>query len=81
MSKYSGKTSMGGSKKVFETTHWSEIFDAKTTDDVRRNTIIEILLRRYWKPAYCYIRRKGYDNEHAKDLTQGFFYEIVLFIF
>ena len=27
---------------------------------------------------YCYLRRKGYDNEQAKDLTQGFFHEVVL---
>jgi hypothetical protein len=35
-------------------------------------------LGRYWKPVYCYLRRKGYPNEDAKDLTQGFFHEIVL---
>jgi hypothetical protein len=78
MSKYSYKTSIGGSKEGFQTTHWSEIFDAKTTDEIRRNAIIDALLRRYWKPVYCYIRRKGYDNEPAKDLTQGFFHEVVL---
>ena len=27
---------------------------------------------------YCYLRRKNYDNERAKDLTQGFFHEVVL---
>lgn len=78
MSKYSAKTSIGGSKENFQTTHWSEIFDAKTTDDVRRSTIIDVLLRKYWKPVYCCIRRKGYDNEEAKDLTQAFFHEVVL---
>jgi RNA polymerase sigma-70 factor (ECF subfamily) len=36
------------------------------------------MLDRYWKPIYCYLRRKGYDNESAKDLTQGFLHEIVL---
>jgi RNA polymerase sigma-70 factor (ECF subfamily) len=35
-------------------------------------------LERYWKPVYCYLRRKGYSNEEAKDLTQAFFHEIVL---
>ena len=78
MSKYSDKTSIGGSKEDFQTTHWSEIFDAKTADDIRRNTIIDALLHKYWKPVYCYLRRKGYDNEEAKDLTQAFFLEIVL---
>ena len=36
------------------------------------------MLNKYWKPVYCYLRRKGYDNEQAKDLTQGFFHEVVL---
>ena len=27
---------------------------------------------------YCYLRRKGCGNEEAKDLTQGFFHEVVL---
>ena len=40
--------------------------------------MIGLLLNKYWKPVYCYLRRKGYDNEQAKDLTQGFFHEVVL---
>ncbi|MGB2819438.1 MAG: hypothetical protein WBF17_00550 [Phycisphaerae bacterium] len=32
----------------------------------------------YWKPVYCYLRHKGYDNETAKDLTQSFFDDVVL---
>jgi RNA polymerase sigma-70 factor (ECF subfamily) len=28
--------------------------------------------------VYFYLRRKGHDNEEAKDLTQGFLHEIVL---
>lgn len=36
------------------------------------------ILGHYWKPVYCYIRRKGYDNEQAKEFTQGFFCDIVL---
>jgi RNA polymerase sigma-70 factor (ECF subfamily) len=78
MSKYSEKTSIGGPEEAFQTTHWSEIFDANTTNDIRRNVVIDSLLHRYWKPVYCYLRRKRYDNEQAKDLTQGFFHEIVI---
>lgn len=78
MSKRLEKTSIGGTQEGFQTTHWSEIFNAKTTDDVRRKAIIDTLLSRYWKPVYCHIRRKRYDNEQAKDLTQGFFQEVVL---
>jgi len=68
---------MGGERGTFLTTHWSLIEDAKKYQDKDR-ALIGLLLERYWKPVYCYLRRKGYDNEQAKDLTQGFFHEVVL---
>jgi DNA-directed RNA polymerase specialized sigma24 family protein len=71
------KTTMGGTKSAFQTTLWSDIHSAETQDSDQRR-IINNLVKRYWKPVYCYLRRKGYDNECAKDLTQGFFHEIVL---
>lgn len=36
------------------------------------------LIKAYWKPVYCYLRGKGQTNEAAKDLTQGFFQDVVL---
>ncbi len=47
-------------------------------DTGQRQAALNGLIRQYWKPVYCYLRRKGCDNEQAKDLTQGFFHEIVL---
>jgi len=72
------RTSMGGPQDRFETTDWTGIFRAQTLDEDRRRAATEAVCRQYWKPVYCYLRRKGYDNEEAKDLTQGFFAEIVL---
>lgn len=72
------KTSMGGAGSRFRTTPWSAIRRARTSNEARRNIIIGNLIEAYWKPVYCYLRRKGCNNEEAKDLTQGFFYEIVL---
>jgi RNA polymerase sigma-70 factor (ECF subfamily) len=74
----SNRTSIGGAKSKFLTTHWSEIRNVKTHNEVQRRTIINALIEKYWKPVYCYLKQKGYDNETAKDLTQGFFHEIVL---
>ncbi len=71
------QTNIGGTRERFLTTHWSLIEDVKK-DEEKDNALIGLLLERYWKPVYCYLRRKGYDNEHAKDLTQGFFHEVVL---
>jgi len=71
-------TSMGGSTEDFLTTHWSVIDEIAVDDDTRNQALINELLKKYWKPVYCFLRHKGYDNEQAKDLTQGFFQEVVL---
>jgi len=71
------QTDMGGMRETFLTTHWSLIDNVKQQEDKDR-ALIGLLLNRYWEPVYCCLRRKGYDNEQAKDMTQGFFHEVVL---
>lgn len=71
-------TDIGGTGGAFLTTHWSLIEGAGSSDQEKSQALIGLLLERYWKPVYCYLRRKGYANEEAKDLTQGFFHEVVL---
>ena len=71
------RTDMGGAGESFLTTHWSLIEQVQRHEDQDR-ALIGLLLQRYWKPVYCYLRRRGYDNERAKDLTQAFFHEVVL---
>lgn len=70
-------TDMGETGGAFLTTHWLLIENVQKQPD-QDSALIGLLLERYWKPVYCYLRRKGYGNEQAKDLTQGFFHEIVL---
>ena len=72
------KTSIGGPNERFETTDWTHILDAQAAGGVAQRTALGGLIAQYWKPVYCYLRRKGHDNESAKDLTQGFFEEVVL---
>jgi RNA polymerase sigma-70 factor (ECF subfamily) len=74
---YRDQTQIGGTTEAFLTTQWSLIENIRSTED-RDRALIGLLLEKYWKPVYCCLRRKGYDNEQAKDLTQGFFHEIVL---
>ena len=74
---YRDRTDMGGGRETFLTTHWSLIEGVKEHID-KEQALISLLLERYWKPVYCYLRRKDYDNERAKDLTQDFFHEVVL---
>jgi hypothetical protein len=73
----SDRTDMGGVTEHFLTTHWSIIEHVKDQQSPD-GAMIESLLKRYWKPVYCYLRRKGYGNERSKDLTQGFFCAVVL---
>ncbi len=70
-------TDMGGAGYAFLTTRWSLIDGIQSTDN-KDKALIGRLLGRYWKPVYCYLRRKGCSNEDAKDLTQGFFHDVVL---
>jgi DNA-directed RNA polymerase specialized sigma24 family protein len=72
-------TTMGGSHEAFLTTDWGVIEQMRSVGEApSSDVLINDLLGRYWKPVYCYLRRKGYDNEQAKDLTQGFFQAVVL---
>lgn len=71
------QTDLGGKGGTFLTTHWSLIEGIRAGEDPDR-ALVGSLLKDYWKPVYCYLRRRGYPNEEAKDLTQAFFHEIVL---
>lgn len=73
MSNYADHTSLGGSEKQFPPTEWTKIADCG-----QRKAILAELCERYWKPLYAYLRGRGFSNEDAKDLVQGFFTEKVL---
>ncbi len=73
------RTFIGGSgDDAFHTTQWQNLHAAQTLDPQRKREVIGAIMNKYWKPVYSYLRRKGNSNEEAKDLTQGFFHEIVL---
>jgi DNA-directed RNA polymerase specialized sigma24 family protein len=78
MSRRHDKETSRGRPEPFPVTHWTEIFDARSDNEPRRQAALEDLLTTYWKPVYCYLRSKGHDKEASKDLTQGFFHEVVL---
>lgn len=66
-------TSYGGGNSQFQTTEWTKILNSSIG-----GSILAELYIKYWRPVYTYLRRKGYNNEQAKDLIQGFFSEKVL---
>ena len=65
-------TSIGGPEQGFPTTRWTEL----------ESPCFELALarisRRYWKPLYYHLRHKGWSNEKAKDIIQGFFSDVVM---
>ncbi|HLY75075.1 MAG TPA: sigma-70 family RNA polymerase sigma factor [Planctomycetota bacterium] len=65
------ETTMGGGGRTFGPTAWTVILKARDKKE------LGVLVERYWKPCYYYIRRKGHDVEDAKDLTQGFFGDFI----
>ncbi len=71
-------TRIGGSAAGFPTTQWSILRDARDRESPGYRQAIGELCRRYWKPAYLYLRSsRSMDNERAKDLTQQFLVEVV----
>jgi RNA polymerase sigma-70 factor (ECF subfamily) len=76
--RFNDHTDIGGDRNEFLTTHWSVIEDVTLSEGDKNRALIGLLIESYWKPVYFYLRRRGYGNEQAKDMTQGFFYEVVL---
>ena len=66
-------TEIGGIRGPFPTTHWSMLGAVQGSMTESHQAVLNLLIQRYWKPVYCYIRRKGRGNEDAKDLAQDFF--------
>ena len=57
----------------FTETRWSKLFAARIAASSERCAIHDFLIRRYWKPVYCYLRRSGCGEEDARDYVQEFF--------
>ncbi len=69
---------MGGYNELLETTQWSQVMRAgHGSGDDQRDALGGIAVQ-YWKPVYCFFLRKGFDSDRAKDLTQGFFTDVIL---
>ena len=58
----------------FATTRWSMVLAAAGgAPSERADRALAELCAGYWYPLYAYVRRRGYDAEDARDLTQAFF--------
>src|SRR4051812_13502678 len=61
----------------FVTTHWSVVLEAGRPSSPGAAESLEKLCSAYWYPLYAHVRRRGHDAEAARDLTQGFFAELL----
>ena len=57
--------------RPFPSTHWSMLLAAGDVSS-GANAALEEVCRKYWRPLYAYVRRRGYGAEDAEDLTQEF---------
>ena len=62
---------------TFATTHWSVVLQAGQGESSLAMAALEKLCSTYWYPLYAYVRRRGYAEHDAQDLTQGFFAHLV----
>lgn len=57
----------------FGTTRWSIIVAAQSGQEAEAQRAMSALCEQYWFPLYSYVRRRGYPEHEAQDLTQEFF--------
>jgi RNA polymerase sigma factor (sigma-70 family) len=60
----------------FTTTHWSVVLEAQSESPAAQDAL-EKLCRVYWRPIYGFVQRQGIGPEEAKDVTQGFFADLL----
>ena len=60
-------------KGAFPTTDWGLLADARGNNSAAKRAALDILIRRYWKPAFLFLKYSGTSDEDAKDSTQAFF--------
>jgi RNA polymerase sigma factor (sigma-70 family) len=62
---------------AFATTDWNMVGRAADAGSAEGRAALEALCRIYWRPLYCFARRRGLAQQDAEDLTQGFFEDLL----
>jgi len=68
-----GNTALGS----FQTTHWTVVLDAVSSDEAHKGDAFAELYLSYWPPLYAYVRRRGFSPAEAEDIIQDFFTRLV----
>jgi RNA polymerase sigma factor (sigma-70 family) len=64
-------------RNKFPTTSWTLVVTAGNQVGPDGRDALLRLCERYWYPVYAYVRRRGYQEQDAQDLTQDFFVRII----
>jgi RNA polymerase sigma factor (sigma-70 family) len=70
---------VNGREESFVSTRWTIVLRAgdSATVSVHAFNALSELCQIYWRPLYSFLRKQGYDAEDARDLTQGFFADLI----
>jgi DNA-directed RNA polymerase specialized sigma24 family protein len=72
MKKIPGTLQEGGAG--FQTTHWTAVMQSvKPEESLSAQEALAVFCESYWPPLYTFVRRRGYSQNDAQDLVQGFF--------
>jgi RNA polymerase sigma-70 factor (ECF subfamily) len=64
-------------KAAFATTNWSVVLAAGRGESTKARQALAALCEAYWYPVYAFVRRQGYGAEESRDLTQGYFLQLL----
>lgn len=63
---------------LFASTCWTVVLEAaESQESGKARAALAELCTTYWQPLYLYLRRRGYDQHDAQDLTQAFFFDLI----
>lgn len=57
---------------AFVTTLWSDVLRAGDESGSAAGDAMESLCRKYWPPLYLFVRKSGFAQHDAEDITQAF---------
>ncbi len=61
----------------FATTSWTQVLAVREAPSSESRQALESLCKAYWYPLYAFVRRQGHSPEEARDLTQGYFAQLL----
>jgi len=68
--------SLDSPHKKFQSTHWTLIERAVSSDKKEADQALTIIFQSYWPPLYVFARYKGLSVEDAEDVVQKFFSDL-----